>query len=106
MAEPLSEAVADTLDILQGFPHRVNRTSRRENVSGIENGFFDQCSCHLICSLVFIGGQTLFLVSKTARKNQEQSLTPSPGTIPRDTIPMGDTPGACLCIIALQKESP
>src|SRR5271157_334038 len=26
-----------------------------------------------------IGGQTLFLVSKTARKNQEQSLTPSPG---------------------------
>src|SRR5208282_2048087 len=27
---------------------------------------------------ILIRGQTLFLVSKTARKNQEQSLTPSP----------------------------
>src|SRR5271157_4668364 len=31
MAEPLSEAVADSLDILQGFPHRVNRTSSRQS---------------------------------------------------------------------------
>src|SRR5271157_2709156 len=30
--------------------------------------------------IVRIGGQTLFLVSKTARKNREQSLTPSPPT--------------------------
>ena len=31
----------------------------------------------------FIGGQTLFLVSKTARKDQEQSLTPSPFQKPK-----------------------
>src|SRR5271166_1882974 len=31
MAEPLRGAVADSLDILQGSPHRVNRTSSRES---------------------------------------------------------------------------
>ena len=36
----------------------------------------------------FAGRHTLFLVSNTARKNQEQSLTPSlVDTIPGDTIP-------------------
>src|SRR5271157_5314336 len=30
MAEPLRRAVADSLDILQGFRHRVNRTSSRD----------------------------------------------------------------------------
>src|SRR5208283_3943012 len=31
MPEPLRRAVADYLGILQGFPHRVNRTSSRES---------------------------------------------------------------------------
>src|SRR5271157_3976972 len=42
----------------------------------------------ILLSRAFLArGQTLFLFSKTARKNQEQSLTPSP----RDTIPKNDT---------------
>src|SRR5271157_1975333 len=45
-----------------------------------------------------IGGQTLFLVSKTARKNQEQSLTPSPGK--SDTVPRSSNQCSTLGVLS------